>query len=95
MAWTNKTVFKATDALSSKIAPPTLTGEWIQDITQAPTPTAPVTPSTVSDIQDQIDELADDSNYNAGYVFDQFDYFISTKPFYFYWEIPLGTSEIE
>lgn len=52
--------------------------------------------NTQEDVQDQIDDITDniENKYYVDYVFDKYDYFISTKPFYFYFEIPLGTVEI-
>lgn len=91
MAWTSKKIFKVTPTIGS-------TATWIQDITQAPTPAPaePVSPTGIEDIQGQIDDIVDsiENEYAIDYVFDQFDYFISTHPFYFHWEIPLGTVEI-
>ena len=96
MAWTSKRIFKVTDSVSSRISP----SVWIYDPTQAPTPPAPtaptVPPSAIEDIQDQIDDIVDsiENEYYTEFVFDKYDYFISTKPFYFHFEIPLGTVEI-
>ena len=93
MAWTSKRIFKATDSISSKYAH---IGEWIYDPTQAPTPAPTVPPSAIEDTQDQIDDIVDsiENKYYTEFVFDKYDYFISTKPFYFHFEIPLGTVEI-
>lgn len=89
-----KKVFKVTDSLSSKVqqylgfmpgvpgqVPPISAWEWIP---------------TVEDVQGQIDDIVDsiENNYCVGFVFDKYDYFISTHPFYFHFEIPLGTVEI-
>ena len=52
MAWTTKKVFSATDALSKKIIPPSLTDPYTIAVTEGATPT-PVSPSAISDIQDQ------------------------------------------
>lgn len=92
MVWTSKKVFKATDSVSSKISP----SVWVYDPTQAPTPPPTEPTQVIEDIQGQIDDIVDsiESNYAIDFVFDKYDYFISTKPFYFYFEIPLGTTEI-
>lgn len=75
-----KKVFKATDSISKKI--------------EIPIPS--IIPTIIDDIQDQIDDITDnlENEYYVNYVFDKYDYFISTKPFYFHFEIPLGTVEI-
>lgn len=94
MAWSIiKTIFKVTDSISSKISP-SLTFDGVQlPPTTVPPPT-PVSPSTISDIQDDIEELQDEGNYNVGYVFNEFDYFSADYPFYFHFEVPIGTTEV-
>ena len=89
MTWTSKRIFKVT---------PGSRATWIMPLViSEPTPAAEeVSPAVVEDLQGQIDDIIDslENNYAVGFVFDQFDYFISTHPFYFHWEVPLGTVEI-
>lgn len=89
-----KQVFKATDTLSGKITSWVQVGNVPAMPVEAPIPTVP--PSAITDLQDQIDQIVNDleGNYCVDYVFNAFDYFISTKNYYFHFEIPLGTTEI-
>jgi len=50
----------------------------------------------IEDTQEQIDNIVDsiENKYASGYVFDQWQDMTTEVPFYFYWEIPLGTVEI-
>ena len=94
-----KKVFKVTDSISKKISIP-IDGVqlFVPTVSIAPTPTItePVSSTDIDDLQDQIDDIVDsiENKYYTEYVFDKYDYFISTKPFYFYFEVPLGTVEI-
>ncbi|GAG64787.1 unnamed protein product, partial [marine sediment metagenome] len=62
------------------------------DIEQA----LPPSPYITSGLQDQIDDITDsiESEYCDGFVFDQWQEITTSAPFYFYWEVPLGTVEI-
>lgn len=86
-----KTVFKATDSLSSFHE---LSLYYEMPGVQLPPIQAPVNPNVVADIQDQIDDITDEGGYVDGFVFDQWQDMTTSAPFYFYWEVPLGTVEI-
>lgn len=91
MVWTGKKVFKVTTF-------PTHVGVWIYEPGEPaiPPPEPGVSPTVTDGIQEQIDDINDsiESEYASGFVFDQWQDMTTSAPFYFYWEIPLGTVEI-
>ena len=92
MAWTGKRIFKVTDSISRRIGSYAI---WIPPEEKPEPEITPVTP-VIEDIQGQIDDIVDsiENEYAIDLVFDQWQDMTTGAPFYFYWEIPLGTIEI-